>query len=378
MRKAVEIKIPNNVLKICAELKKHGFVAYPVGGCVRDVLMSKEPKDWDIATSAPLEASMQLLSKVEGLKEIKPTGESFPVCRARFENFEEYEVATFRKDEGKGKETTSVYGTIEDDVRRRDLTINALFYDVDTKEVVDLVGGIEDLEKGLIRFVGEAKDRIEEDKLRVLRAVRMASRFGFSFDEVSRKAMFGLNIIEGKSGQSVPFERVILEFESAEKQTKICQYFEMLFRMELVEQFFPNLKLNKPKQFDKLTHSVASMLIGNEPEKLTKTLIEKCKWSRPSARAIVFLIEVLKFEGHDVSRFLKAKEISTLLKDEIVDFVSVYVSEKQLKIIEALCDYEETVSGDDLLKMGYSGAELGRVKKEMEDKKFKEFCHERR
>lgn len=367
----MKITVPQEVLSICQSLKRVGHVAYPVGGCVRDCILGSDPSDWDVATSAPIEISLFVLKSLSGVKEVVPTGDSFPVCRAKFVSGNEYEIATFRKDSGLGKNTTSIYGTIEDDVKRRDLTINAIFYDTEREETVDLVGGCEDLNSRVIRFVGNPKDRIAEDRVRVLRAVRMASRFAFSFHPETREAIYSLDIVGGDKSDRVPFERIFLEFVKAEEQTRLYDYFSTLQGLDLLQQLFPGLKLSEIKDVHGLCLTVASILVDNDPKKVSSTLVEVCKWPVHLARSIEFLIACLKFDGRDVSLYLKKYHATSLVPDEVEDFVKLYLDEKGIKIIGALCRYEEQVSGDDLLKQGYQGAELGRVKKQMEDELFR-------
>ena len=143
------LKIPSDIQKIHKAFKKNGKKLYVVGGAVRDEILGKSPKDYDLATDAKPDEVLKI-AKDTGMKTVE-VGKSFGVVMVGG-----HEIATFRKDIGKGRRPSSVdYTDIEGDVRRRDLTINALFYDIDKKEIVDLVGGIEDLKKKNIRTVGK-------------------------------------------------------------------------------------------------------------------------------------------------------------------------------------------------------------------------------
>lgn len=366
----MKITVPQEVLSICQALREAGHVAYPVGGCVRDCLLGSEPSDWDVATSAPIEISLSVFKSMSEVREAVPTGDSFPVCRVKFVGGGEYEIATFRKDHGTGKNTTSTYGTIDDDVKRRDLTVNALFYDTEKNTVVDLVGGCEDLNSRVIRFVGSPKDRIDEDRVRVLRAVRMASRFAFSFHPETREAIYALDIVGGEKSDRVPFERIFLEFIKAEEQTRLYDYFSTLQGLELLQQLFPGLKLAEIKDAHGLCLTVASILVGNDPKKVYVTLVETCKWPIHLAKSIEFLITCLKFEGKDVSNYLKKYRATSLVADEVEEFAALFLEENRVKFVGKLCTYVEQISGDDLLKKGYQGSELGRIKKQLEDELF--------
>lgn len=169
-------------------LRQAGHRAYLVGGCVRDQLMGREPVDWDIATDATPE-------RIEALFErVVPVGKAFGVMIVvRPEG--DYEVATFRGDgdyhDGR-RPTTVTFTGPEEDVRRRDFTINALLYDPLAGEVLDYVGGVADIASGLIRTVGEAPLRFQEDRLRLLRAVRFAARTGFRLEPSTAAAVRAL------------------------------------------------------------------------------------------------------------------------------------------------------------------------------------------
>ena len=154
IRKSLVIPIPKDLTNIHSRIKSAGRGLFLVGGAVRDALMGKSPKDYDVATNASPEEIIKILQRDTRLK-LDLTGKQFGVVRVKTPEDGEYEIATFREDIGKGKATKVKFSTIEADVQRRDLTINALFYDMDSSEVVDYVGGIKDIENGVIRAVGE-------------------------------------------------------------------------------------------------------------------------------------------------------------------------------------------------------------------------------
>jgi tRNA nucleotidyltransferase/poly(A) polymerase len=145
-RVKLDMPIPSDIKQIKDIFVKNGYKLYVVGGAVRDAILGKVPKDYDLATDANPDTVENMMQKA-GLKTL-PTGKAFGVINV-FTDQGEYEVATFRTDIGSGRRPDAVSFTdIEGDVKRRDLTINALFYDIETGEVVDLVGGIDDLKNG--------------------------------------------------------------------------------------------------------------------------------------------------------------------------------------------------------------------------------------
>jgi hypothetical protein len=169
------IPLPSDILAIKDVFKKNGYKLYVVGGAVRDALLGKEPKDIDLTTDAIPDKVEEIMTKA-GFKTL-PTGKVFGVINV-FTDQGEYEIATFRSDETKGrKPEVKIGATIEFDAARRDLRINALYYDIDNKEIIDLVGGLEDLKNGTIRMVGNPQERFEEDPLRILRFFRFLCRF---------------------------------------------------------------------------------------------------------------------------------------------------------------------------------------------------------
>ncbi len=174
--------------RICARLTAAGYRALFAGGCVRDVLLGVPPKDFDIATNARPEDVQALFEKTI------PVGAAFGVVRVRVPEGE-FEVATFRHDGPylDGRRPSHVTFTdAKSDALRRDFTINALFYDPFSDEVIDYVGGQRDLEAGVIRTVGDPRQRFEEDYLRLLRAVRFAARLDYCIEENTMAAIQAL------------------------------------------------------------------------------------------------------------------------------------------------------------------------------------------
>ena len=170
---------------IIKRLQKAGFQAYLVGGCVRDLLLGHQPKDFDIATSAHPEQVRKLFSSCRLI------GRRFRLAHIYYGR-DYIEVATFRAPHDTGQQGSvdaqgriihdNVYGTLEEDVWRRDFTINALFYDPVSGEVLDYIGGLEDLRARRLRLIGDPQLRYREDPVRMIRALRFAARLGCSLD----------------------------------------------------------------------------------------------------------------------------------------------------------------------------------------------------
>ena len=179
------IQLPEAVHEIIRTLNRAGFEAYIVGGCVRDSLMGRSPKDWDVTTSA----------RPEDVKALFPhtfdTGIKHGTITVRM-NGESYEVTTYRVDgnysDHRRPDQVTFSSSLKEDLLRRDFTINAMAYHPETG-LVDMYHGIEDLEHGFIRCVGNAADRIQEDALRMLRAIRFSAQLDFSIDSVTYQAI---------------------------------------------------------------------------------------------------------------------------------------------------------------------------------------------
>lgn len=165
--------------EVVRRLRAAGYEAYFVGGCVRDLLLGRQPSDYDVATNATPEAVISLFPQTVTV------GARFGVVLVLLD-VHQVEVATFRSDhgykDGRHPEAVRFAQTAEADVRRRDFTINGLLYDPLTEQTLDFVGGCEDLRHGIIRTIGQPQERFAEDKLRMLRAIRFAARFGYTIE----------------------------------------------------------------------------------------------------------------------------------------------------------------------------------------------------
>lgn len=179
------MRIPEKVRLIIESLEQHGYEAYAVGGCVRDTLLGREPEDWDITTSARPEQVKSIFHRTVD------TGIQHGTVTVMLGK-EGFEVTTYRIDgsysDGRHPDQVAFTSLLGEDLRRRDFTINAMAYNPGSG-IVDLFGGQEDLAQGIIRCVGNAQERFEEDALRILRAVRFSAQLGFAIEEETRSAI---------------------------------------------------------------------------------------------------------------------------------------------------------------------------------------------
>lgn len=221
-------------IKIIEKLRSHGYEAYWAGGCVRDILLGHEPNDYDIVTSAKPEEIEDLLD------ETKPVGKEFGVILV-IEGGHAFEVATFRSDSGysDGRRPDAILFTnAKEDARRRDFTINGMFYDPITDEILDYVGGQADLDAELVRFIGNPHERILEDHLRILRAVRFKNQFDFQYHPDTYKALKNnAALIE-----NVAAERVQYELNRMIEGKNRAQAFEDLSEIGILKYIIPELE----------------------------------------------------------------------------------------------------------------------------------------
>lgn len=198
---------------VIRRLQKAGFEAYLVGGCVRDLLLGRTPKDFDIATSARPEEIRKLFNSCRLI------GRRFRLAHIYYGR-DYLEVATFRAPHDEGDDGgkvndegriihDNVYGTLEEDVWRRDFTINALFYNPSNGELLDFVGGLEDLRHGKIRLIGDPEKRFREDPVRLLRAIRFAAKLGFEIEERTHAPMASLAILLEAVSSARLFDEII-------------------------------------------------------------------------------------------------------------------------------------------------------------------------
>lgn len=222
-----------DALKVLYRLKNNGFVAYLVGGGVRDLLLQRQPKDFDIGTSAHPQQVRKLF------RNCFIVGRRFRLAHVRFGR-KAIEVSTFRKASVPEQGDTLIrrdntFGTPEEDAFRRDFTVNALFYDIATFSVIDWIGGLPDLEARVIRTIGDPGVRLREDPVRMLRAVALAARLDFTIDSDTLEA---IRFLRGEIVRSSP-ARILEEFYKILRQGRSRRTFEMLHEHGLLAYLLP-------------------------------------------------------------------------------------------------------------------------------------------
>jgi poly(A) polymerase len=237
--------------QICSTLRAAGCQAYLVGGCVRDILLNREPADYDVATNATPERVEQIFPN--SLTVGAQFGVVVVTAESQVGNRLQVEVATFRSDvgysDGRHPDAVVYAKSAEEDVKRRDFTINGLLLDPQTEEVLDYVGGRDDLRAGIIRAIGQPERRFGEDKLRMLRAVRFAARFGYTIEPKTLGAIQKL----APEVRQVSAERVRDELTKLLTESAARRGFEILDETGLLPQVLPEISrmkgVEQPAQF---------------------------------------------------------------------------------------------------------------------------------
>lgn len=310
----------NTAIKIVKAFQKAGFEAYFAGGSVRDFLMGQQPQDYDIATSAYPDEIEKIVDAIHLESRTIPIGKQFGVILGIVHGHE-FEIASFRSDSSysDGRRPDAVlFTSAKEDAVRRDFTINGLFYDPVTKKVIDYVDGQDDIQNKVIRFIGEPHERIKEDHLRILRAIRFSNNFGFDYDPRTEEAIGELaHLIK-----DISKERVTDELNKMILHPRRAHSFRELEKFGIFQYLMPEVMVEKgveqPLRFhqegDVLTHSFKAL--HDIPEKWVS--LELC-WA-------IFLHDIGKpatfeckpdrihFDGHAELSAQIARNILTRLK----------------------------------------------------------------
>lgn len=309
-------------------LREAGHQAFLVGGCVRDLLLQREPSDYDIATSARPE---QVLALFPGSVLV---GAHFGVVLAKTAGGEAVEIATFRSDhayeDGRRPSTVSFETDPRRDTQRRDFTINALLMDPESGEVTDYTGGLADLRDGVIRAIGEPARRFEEDHLRMLRAVRFAARFEYRIEDATFAAIRDLR----HSIHRISAERIRDELTRMLTEGHPRRAFELLHDTGLLRELLPEIEamrgVEQPPEYhpegDVWTHTLLMLDALEHPSaELAWGVLLHDSGKPPTFRRAP---DRIRFDGHVDAGVRIARDILTRLR----------FSQQHIERVEALVD----------------------------------------
>ena len=263
----MQIQLPDKVHKIIETLEAAGYEAYAVGGCVRDSILGREPDDWDITTSAKPEEIKRLFPRTVD------TGIKHGTVTVLLEK-EGFEVTTYRIDgvyeDSRHPSEVTFTVNLKEDLRRRDFTINAMAYN-ERSGLVDIYGGLQDIEDRQIRCVGNAEERFEEDALRILRAVRFSAQLGYQIHEDTQRAIKKM----APNLQKISAERIQVELVKLVVSPH-PDYLRTAYELGITAQILPefDLCMETPQRhrhhcYDVGEHILHSML-GVEPDKILR------------------------------------------------------------------------------------------------------------
>jgi len=374
------ILIPSEVDRILSTLIQNGFEAYIVGGCVRDSLLARKPNDWDITTNAKPEEVKKLFRRTVD------TGIKHGTVTVLFTR-EGYEVTTYRLDgdyaDHRHPENVQFTSDLSEDLRRRDFTINAIAYN-EKDGIVDLYGGQEDLEKKIIRAVGNPHERFEEDALRILRAVRFAAQLGFTIEEETYKAAKELS----QNLADISKERIREELEKTLQSAhpEYVRFFQELGAMPYIYPLFEKNQVHIVALLKRLPardyfRTAAFLSLGDDPtenaEIADKALID-LRYDNETRRAVDYYLRFLgeipttdstqlrwlmhQYEGANFENLLLFYEKAKGKKME--DTLSCY--QQILARKECTSLKELAITGKDLIQLGIpQGKELGKILNEL-------------
>ena len=372
------IDLPKNVENIIGSLEEHGFEGFAVGGCVRDSLLKKTPKDWDITTDA-LPVDMKKI-----FKKTFDTGIAHGTVTVLMDGVG-YELTTYRIDgnysDGRHPDSVSFSKSLSEDLCRRDFTINAMAYS-NKKGIVDLFDGRKDLQNGIIRAVGDAKKRFDEDALRMLRAVRFASQLGFKIDDDTFEAIKE----KAKLLSKVSKERIFVELNKS-----LCGDFAQNIKMVYTSGLYRYIgkefaKLDKsiydfyPRKFHNKKHMYLAAFLENiENVEAVKKILFELKSDNATRNNAYLLVKELKnplpssdedirWSLHRIGADLFCDYIEILKSDkknvDILDKIDT-IENRYILILKENHAYEISmldITGKDLMDIGISkGPKIGEV-----------------
>lgn len=364
------------------DIISNGWKPYMVGGCCRDYLMNLKPNDIDIiVVGCDSEELIKLLKKY-GKTDL--VGESFGVIKFHYKG-EIYDISTPRKEKKIGNShrgfeiITNKNISLEDDLSRRDITINSIAMDFDGN-FIDPFGGINDIKNKIIRITNP--EAFLDDPLRILRCCRFCSRFDFNIDkETSKLMMIMSNRIKDLSQERI-WEEIKKSFEQSKNFNK---YLDLLTNFNMWEQMFPGSNINtKTVESDNFIIIISNLFKNEDINGLAEKMIHKYKIKSDISVLVVFLISLLKFDPDNVLQYYRKKEqiIESIIKGvesdreknrrKLNDLIFEWFKINNIKdrILLNFINYTPTVSSKYLISKGFHGHMLGSELKRLEKENF--------
>lgn len=360
------IKLPNDVSYILSTFRLHGRKAFVVGGSIRDILMGKTPHDYDITTDALPQQTREIFAG----EHIIDTGLKHGTVTLRI-NHCSYEVTTFRKEgnysDHRHPDSVSFSGSIGDDLSRRDFTINAMAYSP-YEGLIDLFDSRKDLQEGIIRTVGDPDERFEEDALRILRALRFSSRFGFVIEEKTADAIHQKKELL----RAISSERIFAELSeivtSANATKTLRQY------IDVINVFLPEIREITDLDSHAGVLSLRLALLFDQLESAQiRTLMNTLHCEKKLINEVILLHEFSRKPIIDADIYMKKCILPYLTKQqfELLCDMNGITDQNLISHIIDIYDHgiylpkQLDIDGDDLLTIGFSGRQVGQLLDEL-------------
>ena len=393
--------VPVEVRSVLTQLYDAGFEAYLVGGCVRDWIRGDQVKDYDVATSATPDEVEKVFPKVIEV------GRSFGVMKVIAENGRQIEVATFRKESNyrDHRHPSKVeFSSILEDASRRDFTVNALYFDLKTGQVLDSFDGLKDIKFRVLRAIGDPEARFSEDALRLMRAVRFASRFGYVIEPKTEAAIIKLSPLIRK----VSIERVRDEIEKILMSSRAREAVVLLQHLRLFENIFPEISVAILEKKNTWDHTLAALDHLKENPTVeesafylaliylpilrkypidqraahAQTIAERLKLSKEQQQLFTYLVqetakfrEVFSMREATLYRWMKHESFPVLMRFHHLDALSFDGNQAGLEFVERTYpeakkrfEMKPLLTGDDLVKLGmHPGRKFTEILHSIED-----------
>ncbi len=370
----MKINVPAYASAVISALEENGYEAFAVGGCVRDTLLGRVPNDWDITTDARPDEIRRLFSFLYGFSAI-PTGIAHGTVTVLSEG-KPVEVTTYRVDgeysDHRRPDSVEFCSELNSDLARRDFTVNAMAYS-EAAGLVDPFGGCDDLEKGVIRCVGDPRRRFSEDALRILRAFRFAAVLGFGIEEKTAEAALDM---KGELAL-VSRERVCAEFSKLICGKAAAAVLEQFFCV--AKEVFPRIAFHDSARMNESVKSLTgeplplmlSALLWDTEHSDVKTMLRELRFDKKTCNRVSVILENKDFKGKtkaDVKTLCRkigteaAEDVIKLLAARLVceDFLFDCLEEIK-KNGECVSVSQLAISGKDVLLLGVDGKDVGKT-----------------
>ncbi len=374
--------MPKDVKYIINTLEKNGYEAYAVGGCVRDAIIGKEPNDWDITTNAtPMQVKKLFKHTID-------TGIQHGTVTIMIDKVG-YEVTTYRIDgkyaDGRHPDKVEFTVSLKEDLKRRDFTINAMAYN-DTKGIIDLFGGIEDLKEGIVKCVGNPYNRFDEDALRILRAFRFAAVLNFEVEEKTKKAAGDL----AENLNKISKERIRTELDKlimSDTPEKLMEARKCGLLKYILSEVEDDINIELVKAMPKNNYMKWAALLYHREEEEVSKILKKLKFDNKTVNICKRIVgyskdfrniykENVRVAAHEVGvdifdKFLEFSKVCINLQDwkggeypDNSDYINniEHLYKKVIDDGDCLSLKELAVKGGDLMEIGVpKGAKLGEI-----------------